>query len=162
MLEDGVNVDVIYTDFAKAYEKIDHAQLLMKMKNQFKITGKLGKWIQNFLQNRKQQVLVEEITSNKSKVMSGSIQWSVLGTVLFIMYIQDISRGITAKINIFVDDTKLKDVISEDKDVEKLQGELDKLFVWQDNNNMLLNGGKFQLLRYGLDEELKNNTLYFK
>ena len=161
MLEDGVNVDVIYTDFAKAYEKIDHAQLIMKMKNQFKITGKLGKWIQNFLQNRKQQVLVEEITSKKSKVMSGSIQGSVLGPVLFIMYIQDISRGITAKMNIFVDDTKIKDVISEDKDVEKLQGELDKLFVWQDNNNMLFNGGKFQLLRYGLDEELKNNTLYF-
>ena len=77
------------------------------------------------------------------------------------MYIQDISREITAKINIFVDDTKIKDVISEDKDVEKLQGELDKLFVWQDKNSMLFNGGKFQLLRYGLNEELKNSTLYF-
>ena len=67
MLEDGVNENVIYTDFAKSYEKIDHAQLLMKMKNQFKITGKLGKWIQNFLQNWKQQVLVEEITSTSQK-----------------------------------------------------------------------------------------------
>ena len=161
MLEDGVNVDVIYTDFAKAYEKIDHAQLLKKMKNQFGITGKLGKWIQNFLQDRKQQVLVEEITSQKSKVMSGSIQGSVLGPVLFLMYIQDISKGITAQIKIFVDDTKMKDVISEEKDVEKLQGELDKLFIWQDNNNMLFNGGKFQLLRYGINEDLKNSTLYF-
>ena len=77
--------------------------------------------------------------------MSGSIQGSVLGPVLFLMYIQDISKEITAKINIFVDDTKIKDVISKEKDVEKLQGELDKLFVWQDKNSMLFNGGKFQV-----------------
>ena len=63
MMEDGDNVDVIYTDFAKAYEKIDHAELLNKMKTQFGITGRLGKFIQKFLHDRKQQVLVSEITS---------------------------------------------------------------------------------------------------
>ena len=161
MMEDGDNVDVIYTDFAKAYEKIDHAELLNKMKTQFKITGRLGKWLQKFLQDRKQQVLVSEITSTKSKVMSGSIQGSVLGPVLFLMYIKDISKEVTAKVKIFVDDTKIKDVITEDEDVEKLQAELDKLFIWQEKNNMLFNGSKFQLLRYGPKEELKNNTLYF-
>ena len=161
MMEDGDNVDVIYTDFAKAYEKIDHAELLNKMKTQFRITGRLGKWLQKFLQDRKQQVLVSEITSTKSKVMSGSIQGSVLGPVLFLMYIKDLSKEVTAKVKIFVDDTKIKDVISEDEDVEKLQAELDKLFEWQEKNNMLFNGSKFQLLRYGPKEELKNNTLYF-
>ena len=161
MMEDGDNVDVIYTDFAKAYEKIDHAELLNKMKTQFKITGRSGKWLQKFLHDRKQQVLVSEITSTKSKVMSGSIQGSVLGPVLFLMYIKDLSKEVTAKVKIFVDDTKIKDVITEDEDVEKLQAELDKLFIWQEKNNMLFNGSKFQLLRYGPKEELKNNTLYF-
>ena len=131
------------------------------MKTQFGITGRLGKFIQKFLHDRKQQVLVSEITSTKSKVMSGSIQGSVLGPVLFLMYIKDISKEVTAKVKIFVDDTKVKDVITEDEDVEKLQAELDKLFEWQEKNNMLFNGSKFQLLRYGPKEEIKNNTLYF-
>ena len=56
---------------------------------------------------------------------------------------------------------KIKDVIEEETDVEKLQAELDKLFHWQENNNMLFNGSKFQLVRYGPNEELKHNTLYF-
>ena len=48
-LEEGGNVDVICTDFAKQYKDIYHAELINRMKNQFRITGKLGKWIQNFL-----------------------------------------------------------------------------------------------------------------
>ena len=76
------------------------------------------------------------------------------------MYIKDISKRITEKC--FVDDTKMNFFfIKEDSDVGKLQGKLDKLFIWQDNNNMLFNGSKFQLLRYGPGEELNNNTLYF-
>ena len=88
MMENGGNVDVIYTDFAKAYEKIDHAKLLHKLKTQFGIDGKLGKWLEQFLKNRKQKVLVEETTSEESKVVSGSVQGSVLGPVLFLMYIK--------------------------------------------------------------------------
>ena len=161
MMEEGNNVDVIYTDFAKAYEKISHAKLLEKMKTQFGISGRLGKWVKEFLQNRMQQVLVNETPSEKSEVISGSVQGSVLGPVLFLMYIKDLSKGVTANVKIFVDDTKIKDEIQEEKDVEKLQTELDKLFEWQEANQMLFNGSKFQLLRYGPDEDLKNNTLYF-
>ena len=65
-LEEGENVDVIYTDFEKAYEKVDHFQLLSRMKTQFGIDGKLGRWFQKFLENRKQQVIISEIKSDKS------------------------------------------------------------------------------------------------
>ena len=58
-------------------------------------------------------------------------------------------------------DAKMKDIIKNEDDVEKLQENLDKLFEWQAENNMLLNGSKFQILRYGPNEELKNDTLYF-
>ena len=135
--------------------------MLEKLKAQLGISGKLGKFIQQFLQNRKQQVLIEETTSKESKVASGSIQGSVLGPVLFLMYIQDISKHVTANTKIFVDDSKIKDIIDEKEDVEKLQANLDKLFDWEEDNNMKFNGAKFQLIRYGPNENIKNNTLYF-
>ena len=59
MMEDSSNVDVIYSDFEKAYDKVDHKELVNKMTNKFKVKGKLLKWIENFLKDRKQQVLVE-------------------------------------------------------------------------------------------------------
>ena len=135
--------------------------MLEKLKLQFRISGELGKWIQQFLMNRKQQVCIEETTSNESKVASGSIQGSVLGPMLFLMYIQDISKKVTANTKIFVDDTKIKDIIMEEEDVEKLQDNLDKLFDWEETNNMKFNGAKFQVLRYGPNENIKKNTLYF-
>ena len=82
-MEEGANVDVIYADFAKAYDKIDHFKMIEKLKTQFGIEGKVGKWIQNFLCSRKQQILIEKTTSEQSKVLSGSIQGSVLSPVLF-------------------------------------------------------------------------------
>ena len=113
------------------------------------------------MQNRKQQVLILETKSKESKVASGSIQGSVLGPVLFLMYIGDISKNITANIKIFVDDTKMKNVIYNENDVEELQTNLDKLFDWQEENNMLYNGSKFQLIRYGPNEDIREDTLYF-
>ena len=98
----GGNVYVIYTDFAKAYEQIHQIKILRKMKKQFKRDDKLGKWFQQYLKDRKQQILVEETTSQKSKVVSGS----VLGPVLFLKYITDIAKNVTANTKIFVDDTK--------------------------------------------------------
>ena len=121
MLEEGGNIDVIYADFAKAYDKIFNFKMIEKLKNQFGIEGKVGNWIKNFPSNRQQQVLIEETTSEKSKVLSGSIQGSVLGPLLFLMYIKDISKHVDANIKIFVDDTKIKDIIRYEADVEKLQ-----------------------------------------
>ena len=63
--------------------------------------------------------------------------------MLFQMYIKDKSKHVDANTKIFVDDTKIKDIIRNEADVEKLQSNLDKLFEWQENNNMLFNGSKF-------------------
>ena len=152
----------MYADFSKAYDKIDHFKLLEKLKQQFGISGKLGKWIKEFLHNRKQQVLILETKSKESKVASGSIQGSVLGPVLFLMYIRDLSKNVKANIKIFVEDTKMKNVINDENDVEELQANLDRLFDWQMENNMQCNGAKFQLLRYCHNEDIKekNSLLY--
>ena len=161
MLETGGNVDVIYTDLEKAYDKISHSKLLFKIENKFKIKGVLLRWIKEFITNRKQQVIIEGTTSKKSDVKSGSVQGSVLGPVLFLMYISDMTEDTEVKNTKFVDDTKVFKKIDEEKDVEDLQTELNKLFEWQTNNSMKFNGKKFQVLRYGNNEELKNNTTYF-
>ena len=140
---------------------MDHVKLLEKAKNQYGLTGKLGKWLQNFLLNRKQQVLIEEITSLETKVVSGAVQGSVLGPVLFLIFIGDLTKDITASTKLFVDDAKIKDKINCEEDVEALQDNLDKLYKWEESNKMKFNGAKFQILRYGPNEDLKNTKKIF-
>ena len=77
------------------------------------------------------------------------------------MYIKYIAKNVTASITIFVDDTKVKNKIEKEEDVENLQMNLDLLYLWQEENKMLFNGTKFQLLRYGQNEDINNDTLYF-
>ena len=161
MLEAGGNVDVVYTDFEKAYEKVEHKTLLKKMENKFRIRGKVLKWFESFLKNRKQHVLIEGIKSNSSAVVSGSVQGSVLGPVIFLMFISDMAEELETKPKLFVDDAKIKEKIETEEDVKVMQENLEKLYEWQTKNNMKFNGKKFQVLRYGSNEELKNNTMYF-
>ena len=77
------------------------------------------------------------------------------------MFISDISKELSASIKVFVDDTKIQKSIESEEDVESLQNDLDKLYCWEKKNKMKFNGSKFQLLRYGQKEEIKNNTMYF-
>ena len=161
MLEEGNNVDVIYSDFEKAFDKIGHEELVYKMKTHFKIKGKLLSWLKNFLENRKQQVLIEGRKSQVSKVVSGSVQGSCLGPVMFLMYIKDLTKNITANTKIFVDDAKLKDKIKTTEDVEAMQQNINELFMWENDNKMKCNSAKFQVLRYGQDQDIKDNTMYF-
>ena len=159
-LEEGNNVDAVYLDFSKAFDKCDHGILLHKIKK-LGIKGKLGKWLQNFLNGRKQAVIVDRIRSEWSKIVSGIPQGSVLGPILFLIYISDIGEDLSAKALVYVDDTKIKQRVNNEEDVENLQKELEKLDEWATENNMKFNGKKFQVVRYGRNEELKNNTEYF-
>ena len=80
-----------------------------------------GKWLQNFPQNRKQQILIEKIKSTESKVLSGSVQGSVLEPVLFLIFIGNLTENKTASTKLFVDDAKVKKHIMSEGDVENLQ-----------------------------------------
>ena len=107
ILETGENIDVIYLDFLKAFDKVDIGILLRKAKA-LGISGKLGRWIHSFLTGRQQVVLVNGKKSKISDVISGVPQGTVLGPLLFLIYISDISDGVKSSIKVYVDDTKVK------------------------------------------------------
>ena len=107
------------------------------------------------------QVLVNGRKSKKSSLVSGVPQGSVLGPILFLVYISDIAEGLKAKTLVYVDDTKVRQQVNTEEDVELMQAELHKLYQWGINNNMEFNAKKFQVIRYGRNTNLKENTEYF-
>ena len=91
------------------------------------ISGNVGKWIQNWLSERRQKVCVNGIYSEWNQVISGVPQGSVLGPLLFLVFINDLDENILSSLKKFADDTKLYRVISNNNDCQTLRNDLDKL-----------------------------------
>ena len=143
------HVDIIYLDFTKAFNKVDHDILLYKMK-QLRIEGKILNWTEAFLKRRVQQVKVEQALSSPTKVISGVPQGSVLGPLLFLIMLTDINDGISgAKVTSFADDTRLVKGIRNNSDQNEFQTELNKVYAWANENNMVFNDRKFEHLSFG-------------
>lgn len=160
LLEQGKNADVVYLDFSKAFDKVDLNLALTKVQN-LGIGGKILKWLQSFLTNRYQTVLVDGTPSNPTPVISGVPQGSVLGPLIFLILMGDIDEKVQhSSTRSFADDTRLIKGIEIVEDTQKLQGDLNSVYVWSDDNNMEFNAVKFELLRYGPNTEVKAETHY--
>ena len=109
---------------------------------------------------REQIVIANGVKSKESLVKSGVPQGTVLGPILFLILISDIDNNISSIASMFADDTRIMRKISTQIDVEALQEDLQKVFTWQDENNMKFNGKKFELLRYGPNQDIKESTGY--
>ena len=117
-------VDMVYLDFSKVFDKVDHSILLHKVK-ELGITGKLGQWFYHFLTNRKHFVRLPGGVSGDHPVISGVPQGTVLGPLLFIIMIADINKDIAcSKLISFADDTRVYNQISDTEDCESLQRDL--------------------------------------
>ena len=148
LLEEGKIVDVIYLDFAKAFDKVDIGLTLKKL-HQHGIGGKLGLWLEAFLTQRVQQVIVDGQVSSPRQVMSGVPQGSVLGPLLFLVLIGDIDSDVVRSfVSSFADDTRIGKGICCEQDLETLQEDLNTIYLWAKANNMELNDEKFEHLRY--------------
>ena len=141
-------VDVIYLDFQKAFDKVPHRRLLRKVRA-LGIDGPAANWIESWLGNRRQRVVVNGQVSEWSPVTSGVPQGSVLGPLLFIIYVNDMDDGITAKISKFADDTKLGMNVAKQENIEELQEDLKRLGEWSDKWQMPFNVEKCKVMHTG-------------
>ena len=98
--------------------------------------------------------------SEKKQMPGGGPQGTLLGMFLFLILINDIDQNVSSKVSLFCDDTRVLGPIDSEEDVEDLQSDLNKIYDWQHDNNMLFNGKKFELLRYGTNVEIKESTSY--
>ena len=157
MLDVGTPVDVVYIDFAQAFDSVVHRKLLTKL-SAYGICGKLLLWISAFLYSRLQCVVVENTRSQWCSVISGVPQGSVLGPVLFVIYINDIADciGSETSINLFADDAKLYSSVENAIDSTVLQSVLDKIIAWADYWQLTINTSKSHVLHLGSGNALND------
>ena len=142
----GKQTDLILLDFSKAFDKVAHEKLLLKL-HHYGIRGDTLKWIKDFLDNRKQAVVINGINSEKIPVSSGVPQGSVLGPILFLAYINDLPEQVKSRVRLFADDTALYLAISSTTESEVLQTDLASLEQWEKMWDMQFNPSKCQVLQ---------------
>ena len=147
-LDKGYSVDIIYLDFRKAFDVVPHTRLLTKLEA-YGVCGNLLQWIRNFLVGRKQRVVLNGCSSTWSNVLSGVPQGSVLGPLLFSLYVNDIPSLVDSPILLFADDTKVYRAIKCREDHLQLQSDIDKLLVWSNMWQLKFNIAKCTLLHLG-------------
>ena len=121
----GIQTDLVFMDFAKAFDKVPHRRLLHKLQY-YGVRGNTLVWIQNFLLGRSQTVVLDGERSDPMPVTSGVPQGTVLGPILFLAYINDLpEHAANAKVRLFADDCILQMPIHDSSDCNKLQEDID-------------------------------------
>ena len=144
----GSPVDITYLDFQKAFDKVPHQRLLLKLKAHG-IGDSITDWIEQWLTDRRQRVVEDGEVSNWKSVWSGVPQGSVLGPTLFLIYINDLDDSITSNVLKFTDYTKLFRKVNTEGDKQHLQNDLDRYVKWSEKWQMLCNFGKCKCLHAG-------------
>lgn len=149
-LDEGKAVDVVYCDFQKAFDRVPHKRLMEKIQC-CGIEGNYLKWIENFLMHRKQRVVVNGKESCWSEVISGVPQGSVLGPLLFVIFINDLPECIKnrSELYLYADDTKIFRTIENTEDCEDLQKDLLEMKKWTDKWLLSFHPDKSKYMRIG-------------
>ena len=130
-LSKGNQVDIILLDFAKAFDKVTYSRLLHKL-DFYGVRDQTSTWIRSFLENRKQEVVLDGSHSDLSDVLSGVPQGTVLGPLLFLAYINDMPESLrSSDCRLFADDSLLYCVVNKASDCKLLQQDLTALEQWE-------------------------------
>ena len=148
LLDDKYPLDILYLDFKKAFDSVPHKRLITKLES-YGIRGRLLSWIENFLHNRKQRVFVGDQKSQWSDVKSGIPQGSVLGPILFAIFINDIPNGLKSLVKIFADDTKCYRATRDVNDNVTLQEDINDIYKWSETWQLGFNLDKCHMLPLG-------------
>lgn len=147
-LESGKEVDCIYTDMTKAFDLVNIKQLVKKLA-QLGVANPLLSWLESYLSNRVQQVIVNGFKSREFRVNSGVPQGSHAGPLLFSIYINDVIKSFKhSSFLLFADDLKLYRCVESAGDCELLQNDLNMLNNWCTKNGLCLNSSKCNVLRF--------------
>ena len=141
--------DLIIMDFAKALDKVPHRRLLNKI-DYYGIRGSTNKWISSWLSGHSQQVVLDGQASDPVPVLSGVPQGSVLGPILFLIFINDLPDNIKSSVRLFADDCVLYRNVHSLQDCLILQEDLDSLGLWEANWQMKFNVAKCHSMRVTL------------
>ena len=155
--------DLIIMDFAKAFDKVLHRRLLHKF-DYYGIRGSTHKWISSWLTGRSQQVVLDGQASDPVPVLSGVLQWWVLGLILFLIFINDLQDNIKSSVRLFSDDCVLYRNIHSLQYCLILQEDLESLALLEADWQMKFNVAKYHSMRvtlqYSLKQILHNYTLH--
>jgi hypothetical protein len=146
-INSGGQVDVVYTDFAKAFDTVSHDVLLAKLRGHG-ISGNLYSWFDSYLKGRSLRVQICGTLSDPVSVTSSVVQGSHCGPILFSIFINDISDILDVDFNCFADDLKLFQSIDSLEDSVRLQNNLDRLSVFVKENGLSLNVKKCLVSSY--------------
>ena len=154
----GKQTELILLDFSKALDKVSYSKLLWKLQ-QYGIRGKALDWIHAFLGNRSQSVLEGE-KSDSVPVTSGVPHGSVLGLILFLVYINDLPDQIVSQVCLFADDTAIYLTLEGTDSNRVQQNDIDRLSSWESRWDMEFNPSKCQVVRVTTSRR-HINTLYY-
>jgi hypothetical protein len=147
-VEAGHQVDVCYMDFRKAFDTVPHNRLLLKTES-LGIKGAISNWIKAFLTGRTQVVVVNGHPSSPTRASSGVPQGSILGPLLFVIYINDLPACASSAMLLYADDTKIYRPIKTEEDQPTLQDDLNSLGTWSDAWELKFHPQKCNLLTIG-------------
>ena len=162
-LNDASRTDVVYFDFAKAFDSVNHDIILGKLKSNFNINGKLLKFMVNYLQDRQQRVVIGGHYSTDRVVTSGVPQGSILGPLLFVLFINDMPDVVSEGTNLllYADETKIWRRISDWNDHVILQNDILSLFNWSRLNLMTFHPHKCKVLSVTLQHSTFVHDIVF-
>ena len=148
LIDQGSNIGVAYMDFMKAFDKVPHGRLMKKIES-YGISGETLSWIREFLHERRQKVVINGESSSWNDVTSGVPQGSVLGPVLFVLFINDFPDTIQSSLYLFADDTKVFNPLISSYDANKFQQDLVELHLWTEKWLLSFHPDKYVLMLLG-------------
>jgi hypothetical protein len=152
-------IDIVFIDFAKAFDKVPHGRLILKLRG-LGIREPLIGWLEAFLRGREQRVVMGDYVAEWVDVLSGVAQGSVLGPTLFAAFVNDLPSGLSCTCKLYADDLKIIARVESEMDIRSLQADLDALSTWCTTWLMEPNIEKCKVMSIGSNKDIGSERSY--